>query len=235
MANVSAQFRVHGALNELVAPQRRHRAFDVVCPEHATIKHTAEALGIPHTEVGFVLLDGRPSSLACRVPASGAVELHPAGPPSAPLRFVADVHLAGLARRLRLFGFDCVLAGDGPDDVIARLAEHEDRIVLTRDRELLKHRRVARGRLVRALRTDAQAREVLDALDLRGQLRPFTRCLECNGELRKALAGEVVDRVPPAVAQVQREFARCAGCGRVYWPGSHWRRLSALVDEARGG
>lgn len=235
MANISAHFRVHGALNELVTPQRRHRAFDVVCPEHATIKHTAEALGIPHTEIGIVLLDGHRSDLACRVPASGTVELHPAAPPGAPLRFVADVHLAGLARRLRLLGFDCVLAGDGPDDVIARLAEHEDRIVLTRDRELLKHRRVARGRLVRALRTDAQAREVLDALDLRGQLRPFTRCLECNGELREALAGEVVDRVPPAVAQVQREYARCAGCGRVYWPGSHWRRLSALVDEARGG
>ena len=151
------------------------------------------------------------------------------------MRFVADVHLAGLARRLRLLGFDCVLAGDGPDEAIARHAEREQRIVLTRDRELLKHRRVERGRYVRSLRTDAQAREVVYALDLRGHLRPFTRCLECNGELREARADEVAVRVPPAVAAVQRDYARCAGCGRVYWPGSHWRRLSALVDAARNG
>lgn len=235
MANISAQFRVHGALNDLVPPHRRHRAFEVVCPEHATIKHTAEAVGIPHTEVGIVLLDGQRADLACRVPASGSVELHPAAPPGAPLRFLADVHLAGLARRLRLLGFDCVLAGDGPDEAIARHAEREERIVLTRDRELLKHRRIARGRLVRSLRTDAQANEVVDALGLRGHLRPFTRCLACNGELRGASADEVADRVPPAVAAVQREYARCAGCGRVYWPGSHWRRLSARVDAARGG
>jgi len=235
MANISAQFRVHGALNDLVPPQRRHRAFVVVCPEHATIKHTAEAMGIPHTEVGIVLLDGQPADLAHRVPESGTVDLHPAPPPRAPLRFVADVHLAGLARRLRLLGFDCVLAGDGPDEAIARHAEREQRIVLTRDRELLKHRRVERGRYVRSLRTDAQAREVVDALDLRGHLRPFTRCLECNGELREARADEVAVRVPPAVAAVQRDYARCAGCGRVYWPGSHWRRLSALVDAARNG
>ncbi|MFO1196436.1 MAG: Mut7-C RNAse domain-containing protein [Burkholderiaceae bacterium] len=235
MANIGAHFRVHGALNDLLPPRRRHRAFDVVCPEHASIKHTAEALGIPHTEVGIVLLDGWPADLAQRVPASGTVDLHPAPPPGAPLRFVADVHLAGLARRLRLLGFDCVLAGDGPDDALARQAERDERIVLTRDRELLKHRRVARGRFVRALRTDAQAGEVIEALALRAHLRPFTRCLECNGELSAAGADEVADRIPAAVALAQREFARCEGCGRIYWPGSHWRRLSALVEAARAG
>src|SRR5690606_40850550 len=128
-------------------------------------------------------------------------------------RFLADAHLGGLARRLRLLGFDTELARDAPDRSLADLADGDGRIVLSRDRELLKHRRVARGRYVRARTTEEQLREVVAHFGLSERMLPFSRCLECNAPLRPADRAEVADRMPPRDADAQTEFTTRTRCG----------------------
>lgn len=229
-------FRFHDELNDLLRPDWRDRAFEWPCAERATAKHAIEAIGVPHTEVGRVLVDGRPAGLGHLLRATDSLDVFPAeamrlasGDPSP--RFLADAHLGGLARRLRLLGFDTKLARDAPDRSLAGLADGDGRIVLSRDRELLKHRRVARGRYVRARTTEEQLREVVAHFGLREGIRPFSRCLACNALLRPAERGDIAGRLPPRVAAGQTEFTLCTGCGRLYWPGSHWRRLKAVVSE----
>lgn len=229
------RFRFHAPLDALLRPAQRGRAFDWCCAENATAKHAIEALGVPHTEVGQVLVDGRPTGLGHLLRETDAIDVFAAMPstpaPGEPSpKFLADAHLGGLARRLRLLGFDTELARDAPDHSLADLADGDGRILLSRDRELLKHRRVARGRYVRARSTDEQLREIVAHFGLRERMLPFSRCLECNALLRPAHRAEVADRLPPRVAEEQTEFTTCTGCGRVYWPGSHWRRLRAVVD-----
>lgn len=242
------RFRFHGELNDLLPPSLRPPSlrggyFERSCASDATLKHAIEALGVPHTEVGRVLVDGRPACLDRRVCDMDAIDVHPAPPidagpdaAGAPApSFLADAHLGRLARRLRLLGFDTALAGDAPDRALAAQAEAEERILLTRDRELLMHRRVVHGRYLRAQRTEDQLRDVVGRFGLRGRARPFTRCLECNGILRRADFSELADRLPPFVAATQSEFTVCTRCGRAYWPGSHWRRLKAIVDALGSG
>ncbi len=147
--------------------------------------------------------------------------------------FLADAHLGALARLLRLVGFDTVLATDGADSELAARAQAESRIVLSCDRELLKHRRILRGRLIRSREPDDQLAEVLARFALKDSLHPFTRCLECNAPLQSVARSLIEHRLPPGVMAGNFEFTRCVGCDRVYWPGSHWRKLSARVDAIR--
>ena len=106
--------------------------------------------------------------------------------------------------------------------------------VLTRDRELLKRRDITHGCYVHALRSEAQLREVFDRLDLARSVRPFTRCLSCNAPLRPLDAAQAAPRVPPRVRAQHQRFVTCDGCGRIFWEGSHWRRMRTLVDAMLG-
>ena len=229
-----ALFRFHEGLASLVAPARRDGWSVHDCARHASIKHAIESLGVPHTEVGRLLCDGLPAVLDAPVTEGQRIEVFPPGQQDGcPLRFLADAHLGALARRLRLLGFDTLLASDGPDHELAALAAAEDRIVLSRDREFLKHRQVRRGVLLRTQQLEAQLSEVASRYRLHGDERPFSRCLECNGTLEPVSRQAVLPELPPAVAATQSDFRRCIGCGRVYWPGSHWQRLRAIVEVFR--
>jgi uncharacterized protein with PIN domain len=145
-------------------------------------------------------------------------------------RFVLDVHLGKLARHLRLLGFDTACGGAVDDADIVRQSLAEARTILTRDRGLLKRAAVTHGYWVRATDPRAQLREVVDAFDLAGGAAPFTRCLQCNGALEHVAKADIVELLPPYVREHFDAFARCAGCSRVYWRGTHWERLRLIVD-----
>ena len=116
------------------------------------------------------------------------------------------------------------------DDAIVEICEHDGRIVLTRDRELLKRRAVTHGCYVHALESEAQLREVVERLDLARSAKPFTLCLYCNAPLRPVDKASVLDRLPPRVREFYEHFSTCYACGRVYWEGSHWRNMGRLLD-----
>jgi uncharacterized protein with PIN domain/sulfur carrier protein ThiS len=232
MKMVTATFRFFGELNDFLAPARRQQACALPCAQNATTKHMIEALGVPHTEVALILVDGTPAPLDRLLRDGDRVAVYPRfgwleQPP--PLRFVADAHLGGLARMLRMAGFDTLYDNHFDDDEIEALAAREHRAVLTRDRELLKRRTIAQGRYVHALRPAEQMAEVVERLGLAAAAAPFTLCLHCNAPLRPVDKAAVLDQLPASVRTLHDEFSTCDTCRRVYWKGSHWKRMRDLL------
>lgn len=241
---VTATFRFYGELNDFLARERRGRAFATPCARAATTKHMVEALGVPHTEVELVLVNGEPAGLDDILEDGDRVAIYPRFTllpvadvarleqrPPGRVRFVADAHLGGLARLLRMAGFDTIYRNTLHDAEIEAVALDERRAVLTRDRELLKRRGIEYGCYVRALKAEAQLREVVDRFGLAERMRPFTLCLSCNAPLRPVAKADVLDRLPPRVAAVQDEFSTCDRCHGVFWKGSHWQRMAAVLDS----
>ena len=233
----TARFSFHGDLAMFLPKRLRAGAFQHAAARAATLKNAIESLGVPHTEVGALTVNGSPATLQRILREGDAVEVYPhefaAKSGSDPdLRFVADAHLGGLARFLRMLGFDTLFEQRFADAGIRRLADEDGRIVLTRDRELLKCSDVARGCYVRALKPEAQLAEVAARYRLAPAARPFTLCLHCNLPLEVIDKAAVADRLPEQVLLVQQAFTRCRGCERVYWPGSHYERMRAALGRA---
>jgi uncharacterized protein len=209
-----------------------------------TVKDLIEAMGVPHTEVDLLLVDGRSVDFGYRLKEDDRVSVYPVFEafdisvvsrvrprPLRQTRFVADVHLGRLARYLRLLGFDTVYRNDWSDAALVECAVGEHRIVLTRDRGLLKRRAVDHGYLIRGTDPRAQLDDVIERFDLHGSLQPFTRCPACNGVVRRVSKADIAGRLPPRTARYYEEFWRCPDCGRVYWKGGHYRSLRALVER----
>lgn len=241
---VQATFRFYHALNDFLAPARRGHDFECRCAEAATTKHMIEALGVPHTEVEVVLVNGisvgferllQDGDRVAVYPKFEAFDIQPLlrvrQQPLPAMRFVADAHLGRLARLLRMAGFDTLYDNYFDDDEIEAIAVRDGRIVLTRDRELLKRRGVAHGCYVHALKAPRQLREIFERLDLAGSVRPFTLCLYCNAPLHAVDKARVADRLPPSVRALQTEFSSCDVCCRIYWKGSHWGRMRTLLEQ----
>jgi uncharacterized protein len=236
--SVTASFRFYAGLNDFIDRSQRGADITVRCAQGATAKHMVEALGVPHTEVALLLVNGEPAPLGHLLAEGDRVTAYPAflrldaGQPVPPARFVADAHLGGLARMLRMAGFDTLYDNGFDDATVERLGRDGQRTVLTRDRELLKRRGVEHGCYVHALQPPEQFREIAARLRLARLSRPFTLCLHCNAPLRSVDMASVIGLVPPSVRETQREFCTCDRCGRVYWKGSHWKRMSALLADA---
>lgn len=141
-----------------------------------------------------------------------------------------DVHLGTLARRLRLLGLDTSYGPDAGDDDLVRHANAEQRVLLTQDRGLLKRRALWAGAVVHGHRPDEQLDDVLNRFA--PTLRPWTRCLRCNGDLEPVPKQEIADELEPGTRRSYDRFARCRRCGRLYWQGAHGRRLQAIVAAA---
>jgi uncharacterized protein with PIN domain/sulfur carrier protein ThiS len=241
---VTATFRFYAQLATFLAPDKRGRSFESRCAENATTKHMIEALGVPHTEVELLLVNGEPARLDRILRDGDRVAVYPKfesiglGPllraqalPPDPLRFVADAHLGGLARLLRMAGFDTLYDNHVEDGAIEAIALREGRIVLTRDRELLKRRGVRSGCYVHAIKAAQQFREVAGRLDLAQRMQPFSLCLACNAPLRAIDKALVYERIPPAVQAWQTQFQTCDVCHGVFWKGSHWKRMCELLQD----
>jgi len=238
MSVATARFRFHGDLQGFLKREHRERNILHVCARAASLKNAVESLGVPHTEVGRVTVNGAPATLQRTVREGDAIEVFPVETQMAQMGtvplFLADAHLGGLARFLRMIGFDTLHDNSYADADIRRIAEGEKRIVLTRDRELLKCREIERGAYVRALKAEGQLREVAKRFALAPLARPFTRCLVCNLALRRVDKNEVAPLLPAKVRRVQTQFMRCEACGRLYWPGTHHERMRAALGDLLG-
>jgi uncharacterized protein with PIN domain len=238
--------RFYGALNDFLPPERRGQEFTHVLQGTPSVKDLIESLGPPHPEVDVVLVDGEPVDFTHRVQPGSRVVAYPpfhamdvaqvkrVGPPPQEVpRFILDVGLGRLVGFLRMLGFDSLWRNDYADDALARLSHDEDRILLTRDIGVLKRGEVLRGYFPRATAPEHQLVEVVRRFGLTSRMRPFSRCLACNGPLTAAEPHEVQDRIPERVAERHSRFQQCAGCGRVYWAGTHQQRMQAVIDKLR--
>lgn len=239
---VSATFRFYEELNDFLPAERRRQAFTCSCARAATVKHMIEALGVPHTEVELVLVNGESVGFERLVGEGDRVAVYPKfealditpllkvrAHPLRELRFIADAHLGGLASLLRMSGFDTLYDNHFDDAEIAEIAAQEGRVVLSRDRELLKRRIVSHGCYVHALKPVLQLRELFERLDLARSARPFSLCTHCNLPLREIPPEQARPRLPPRIGALYSRFLGCDACQRLYWEGSHWRSMQALL------
>lgn len=245
---MSVELRVYAELNDFLRPDERYTVLRRPFRPHQTVKDVIEAAGIPHTEVDLVLVNRQPVTFGLR-PRHGdritaypvfetldigrvtRVRPHPLREP----RFVADVNLGGLAKLMRLMGLDVQCHWDADDAALAQLSAAEHRILLTRDRGLLKRRNVTHGVYIRSDQPFDQIVEVIRRLDLGDRLAPFTRCLRCGGAVVAVAKAEVEDRLQPFTRRHYDTFRQCRDCRRIYWQGSHQVRLDATVAAIRAG
>ena len=221
----SATFRFYAELNDFLPLPLRQRDIPYEFSGTPAVKDAVEAQGVPHTEVEVILVDGTSVGWDFRLQGGERVAVLPmfeafdvssllrlrARPLRDP-RFLLDVHLGRLARYLRLLGFDSRYGSHADDAELSALSAAESRVLLTRDRGLLKRGEVTHGYYVRETDPARQLEEVVERFDLWGAARPFTRCLVCNGPLEPADASQVAERVPPGVREEQRTFTRCRWC-----------------------
>ncbi len=216
-------------------PERK-RGLEFACPfaGDQSIKHLVESLGVPHPEVGKVLVNGAPADLAGQIQDGDRIDVYPreivAEYLSLP-RFVVDVNLGKLATYLRMLGFDTATVPGAEDSALARIASQEERILLTRDRGLLKRKVVEKGYCVVADQPASQLRDVLANFHLTGLVRPFQRCLNCNGQLQPVDKEAIQERLLEDTRRRFQAFWICPSCGKVYWQGSHYERMQAFIRQ----
>ena len=225
--------RVAAGLRLFLKPARRGGIVRVGCDGISSLGHVVQSLGVPLTEVGGLVVNGKPVIPAYRPSGGDVVEVagvaRPQPVPAA--RFLLDVHLGALARRLRLAGVDTAYANDADDGTLVEQANTERRILLTQDRGLLRRRTLWLGAYVRGAHPDTQLTDVLDRFA--PPLAPWTRCTACNGLLHPVPKAEVESLLQPGTRRTYQSFSRCQDCGQVYWRGAHSQRLQALIASAQ--
>ncbi len=239
----TAQFRFYEELNDFLPPGRRQVDIRHDFERRASVKDMIESLGVPHTEIEIVLVNGHSVDFSHIVQDGDRISVYPVfealdvsslirlrPEPLRKPRFVVDCNLGRLARYLRLLGLDCSYENDFDDETVARISEQQHRIVLTRDRRLLHRKAVTHGFFVRSDEPKQQVREVLQRLDLYRTVRPFTRCTRCNGRLEAAAKDAVDHLLESKTRRYYDRFFRCVCCEQVYWQGSHHEGARKLVQ-----
>ena len=230
MTGQTVTVRIAGPLRFLLPARHRDGVVVVPLDGPSTVVHVVESLGVPRTEVGEVHVNGVLSDPYRRLRGDDDIDVaERARPQPVPQhRYVLDVHLGTLVRRLRLLGVDAAYRNDANDDELVAQANAEQRVLLTRDRGLLRRRSLVAGGFVRGERPDDQLADVLDRFA--PPLCPWTRCPACNGRLHPVAKPEVEHLLPPGTRRSYTRFSRCGSCGRIYWRGAHSRRLDAIVE-----
>lgn len=210
---------------------------------HATtVKDVVESFGVPHTEVGRIVVNGKAVEFNYHMFPEDRVIIGDVNPdvaegfglqpiPDKSAAFIADEHLSKLVRRLRVLGIDTFLFSGGSDNELLVAVRRHGRILLTRDRRLLMHRIVRSGYCIRSDNALQQVYEVIRRFSLSGSLDPFTRCPSCNGLLEKVDKRMLLNRLEPKTRRYYMDFLMCTSCGKIYWRGSHAEKLGAFVSD----
>jgi uncharacterized protein with PIN domain len=229
----TARFTFLPDLNNFLAPDRREGSFGYAFEQGQSVKHLIEAAGVPHTEIGPVVVNGRPIGFEYQVQGGDQVTVFPAKAENeqpGEIHFVLDNHLGRLAAYLRMLGFDVVYRNDFDDAELAQIAANEERILLTRDRRLLMRKAVRHGYCLRSLDSREQAIEVLLRYNLFQAITPFRRCLRCNTLLERISKEAIIEHLEPLTKRYYKEFHHCPACGQIYWKGSHYEHMQLMIE-----
>lgn len=235
--------RFYGSLNDFLPLARRQTDIQVGYWGKPSVKDLIESQGVPHVEVFLVLVNSQPVNFEYR-PAEedliscypkfesipypeGALHLTYPNPP----KFVLDVHLGRLAAFLRLLGIDTSYSPGYSDDFIIRVSVDESRIILTRDKGILRNGSAVLGYFLRNTNPAKQLEEVTDHFNLKPFFNPFSRCSLCNGQVQTVDKQHVKDLIPETTFSIYEEFYRCSGCGQIYWEGPQYEKIKNLIDR----
>jgi len=204
----------------------------------ASIKDTLEALGIPHTEIERMVVNGRKVNFTHRMKEVDNVLIYPHGTPKnqgpfflKPAKFACDVHLGKLARHLRLMRLDTIYKINITDQELFNISQKEKRVLLTRDIGILKNNRATRAFFVYNTSPEKQWKEIIKRFKWSTSVKPFSRCLECNGKIKRTAKSKVLKFLPLKVQKFYKMFYQCADCRKIYWQGSHYQKLLKMIKK----
>ncbi|MCE5251497.1 Mut7-C ubiquitin/RNAse domain-containing protein [bacterium] len=242
----TAHFRFYEELNDFLPRPVRKTQFPYLFEGNPSVKDAIEAIGVPHTEIDLILVDGNSVSFLYHLQDGNCVSVYPVfesmdispvirlrAKPLREPRFILDVHLGKLARCLRMLGFDALYDNSYTDPEIVGIAREHHRIILTRDVSLLKMNEVTHGYWIRSQHSEKQVHEVIRRLDLHAYIQPFSRCISCNGIVEEVPKESVIDILEPNTRRYYDEFFRCSSCGKVFWKGSHFKKMEEFVEDVK--
>jgi uncharacterized protein with PIN domain len=244
MSMSEATFRFYEELNDFLPSDRRKVDFQCGFKGRESVKDMIEALGVPHTEVDLILVNGTSVDFEYILQDGDRISVYPVFEsldiadvthlreiPLRETRFIADVNIHDIVTYMRALGLDVYLDPTlSPSDII-RISEEEKRTILTKSRKLLKHREVSHGIFIRPGTLVQQIRAIVDFLSLHKRVAPFSRCLRCNNPLVRVSKESVFDRIPPKARAFYDEYSYCSACDRIYWKGTHFVKIKEVVDE----
>jgi uncharacterized protein with PIN domain len=229
----TAYFRFYEELNDFLPEEKKKSRFEHPFMGRASIKDMIESMGVPHSEIDLILVNGKSVNFFYAVNDKDEISVYPVfesfdisdvqhlrPKPLREPKFVLDVHLGKLARYMRMFGFDTAYKNNFTDDDLIKISLNEKRTILTKDREILKRNDVTHGYWVRNKNPEEQVKEIIERFDLKDQVKEFTRCIECNASLEPIEKEKIPYRLPPKVKKWHNKFYECPRCKKIYWKGS---------------
>lgn len=242
----SISIRFYEELNDFLIKEKRKIRFEQEFFGRESVKDLIEAIGVPHTEVDLILVNGKSVDFNYILQDNDDVSVYPVFESfdikdaqhlrSQPLRepkFVLDVHLGKLSRYLRMLGFDTYYKNNLNDSEVVQISLTESRTILTSDVGLLKRGEVTHGYFVRNTDIKKQVEEVVNRFQLSSNIKEFSRCIECNALLVSIEKEKVIEKIPPKVLDYQTDFFVCPSCKKIYWKGSHVEDMLGLVRKLK--
>lgn len=238
--------RFYAQLNELLSPEQRYKDFDFELKKSRSVKDLIESMGVPHTEIDLILVDGKSVDFSHPVHGGERISVYPVfnniditpikqvqpEPLSTP-RFVLDVHLGRLASYLRMLGYDTLYRNDYEDLTLAEISAQQERILLTCDVKLLMRKQVEHGYLVRSRIPRQQIQEVLKRFQLKDFKPDLARCMACNGIIHAVDKQDIVSLLLPLTRKHYNKFYQCDSCKKLYWEGSHFKKMQLLIENIK--
>lgn len=236
--------RFYKELNDFLAKDKRESAFNYDYKQAGSVKYIIESVGVPHTEVDLIIVNGESVDFHYQINCGDNISVYPANTslditplihcqpePLEKSQFILDVHLGKLAAYLRMSGFDTLYRNDYDDPELAKISLESQRILLSYDRQLLMRKNITRAYFVRSRQPQQQLLEVISRFNLSHKLKPFTRCIQCNGCLQKVEKKTVKNRLLPRTLKYYEDFFECQSCHKVYWKGSHYEKMNQIIKQ----
>ena len=238
----ASKFKFHGSTLDFLENRFKSEKFIYNFNDNPSIKDAIEAIGIPHVEVGAIVVNGQNRLFDYLLQENDMVEVYPHNfsniktylpfKPKKEISFLLDVHLGTLARYLRMAGFDTLYKSkDYGDAFLAEFSSIHNHIMLSRDIGLLKRAKVEFGHWVRNTDPMEQFKEIVKLYNLQEHFNPMGRCIVCNEKINRVNKTDIKEFVPLKVYKWKEEFFQCSGCLKVYWEGSHHKKMMKQLEE----
>jgi len=220
-------FRFYEELNDFLPKHRKKVDFEAEFNKRKSMKDIIEEFGVPSTNVDLVLINGEPVDFNYIFQDGDRASVYPVFEsfniqnvtllrkfPLRRIRFIADIHLEDIVKPMRMLGFDIDFSGSYTTQDIIEKSIQEKRIILTKQKELLKSKSITHGMLIRPGSTVEQVKYIIDDLDINDRIKPFTRCLGCNNPLENRQTKQITDRISPETKRIFEKYLLCKSCGK---------------------
>lgn len=236
--------RFYEELNDFLPEDKKKTRFEHRFIDRTSVKDLIESMGIPHTEIDMILVNGKSVSFDCIINDKDDISVYPVfetfditevqhlrPKPLRDPKFVCDVHLGKLAKNLRMLGIDSAYKNNYTLREIVIISINEIRVILTQDPGLLKRREVTHGYFVRNSAPIEQTKEIIKRFQLQNIINEFSRCIDCNSILVETKNEKIINRLPEKVRDSNNLFYTCIVCNKIYWEGSHFKNMLEKIKS----